>query len=173
MNPQHRPQTKGVTTIGILADSHGRAAITRQAVEALRGGGATLLLHLGDIETYGVLDELAVMPARIVFGNCDWDAAALGRYAASLGIVVDHPAGRIVVDGRRIAFTHGHVQEAMDAAMEDEVDYLLHGHTHQVRDEQVGATRIINPGALFRARPYTAALLTPADGSLEIVTISH
>jgi predicted phosphodiesterase len=61
----------------------------------------------------------------------------------------------------------------MESALEDGVDFLLHGHTHEVRDERVGSTRIINPGALFRARRYTAALLTPATGALRIVTLSH
>jgi len=173
MNSKPHRQSESARTLGILSDSHGRTSITRQAVAALREGGANLLLHLGDVETEEVIDELAVMPARIVFGNCDWDAAALGRYARSLGIEVDHPAGRIEVDGRQVAFTHGHLQEWMESALQEQVDYLLHGHTHVVRDETVGSTRLINPGALFRARRYTAALLTPATGALRFVTISH
>ena len=35
----------------------------------------------------------------------------------------------------------------------------------------VGDTRIINPGALFRARRYTACLLRPSIDSLEIIEI--
>lgn len=162
-----------MATIGVLADSHGRALITRNAVAALREAGADLLIHLGDVETMEVIDELSVMPCRMVFGNCDWDEAALGRYARALGIEVDHPAGRIEVGGQRIAFTHGHLPEFMESALRDGVQFLLHGHTHLMRDERQGATRIINPGALFRARRYTAALLTPVTGALEFITISH
>ncbi len=159
-------------TIGILADSHGRALITRKAIVALREGGADLLIHLGDVETDEVIDELAVMPARLVFGNCDYDVAALTRYARSLGIEVDHPAGRIAIDGQRIAFTHSHIDAEMSRALRDNVDYLLHGHSHELRDEMVGSTRIINPGALFRAKRYTAAILTPATGLLTIITVA-
>jgi putative phosphoesterase len=158
-------------TIGILSDSHGRIDVTRAAVSALRDGGACLLIHLGDVETSEVIDELALLPARLVLGNCDWDVAALSRYARSIGVEVDHPAGRITIDGRTIAYTHGHFERELERALEEGVEYLLHGHTHALRDEVFGGTRIINPGALHRARRYTAALLTPATGDLEILEI--
>jgi putative phosphoesterase len=157
--------------IGILADSHGRAEITARAVHALLEAGAETLIHLGDIEDERVIDELAGHRAHIVFGNCDWDAKTLARYAASLGVIVDDPIGYLDVASKRLAFTHGHLPELMRQALEDGADYLLHGHTHRVRDEQVGSTRVINPGALFRARRYTAAVLEPETDTLEIIDL--
>ena len=62
--------------IGILSDSHGRADNTALAVKSLRDRGAELLLHLGDLGSRDVIDELAGGPARIVFGNCDPDSTA-------------------------------------------------------------------------------------------------
>jgi predicted phosphodiesterase len=59
----------------------------------------------------------------------------------------------------------------MDQALAEDVDYLLHGHTHELRDERVGATRIINPGALHRAPRYTAAILDPKADDLTIIEI--
>ena len=56
-------------------------------------------------------------------------------------------------------------------AIDDGVEYLLHGHTHEVRDERVGPTRVINPGALFRASRYTAAVLEPETDRLEILEL--
>lgn len=161
-----------VMLIGILSDSHGRTAMTARAVAALRERGADLLLHLGDIETHAVLDELAGHPVRLVFGNCDWDATDLSRYARHLDLTVDHPVGQIVVGERRIVFTHGHLEKPMHQALHEGADYLLHGHTHEVRDERVGRTRIINPGALFRAPRYTVALLDPRRDSLDIIEVA-
>jgi uncharacterized protein len=158
--------------IGILSDSHGRVERTARALRALRDRGAELLIHLGDFETDAVLDELAGQSARIVFGNCDWSAAAMADYARRLDITVDHPMGEITVHGRRIAYTHGHIDSLMELAVERGVDYLLHGHTHLVRDEHAGRTRIINPGALHRAQRYTVALLDPASGHLEVIEIA-
>ena len=158
-------------TIGILSDSHGRAAITHRAVNMLIDRGADLLLHLGDIERIEVIDALAGHPARIVFGNCDYDEAGLAGYARTLDVSVDHPAGRLTIEGKTICFTHGHDERLLRSAVDDHIDYLLHGHTHLVRDERLGSTRIINPGALFRAPRYTAALLQPAGDHLEIIQI--
>lgn len=161
------------TILGVLSDSHGRAGITARAVKSLIEKGANLLIHLGDVETDEVIDELVGHNSRLVFGNCDWDTGPLSRYAESVGVKVDHPAGRLEIDGKVVAFTHGHLQDEMDKALTDKVDYLLHGHSHELRDEMVGKTRIINPGALFRASRYTAVILEPATDRLEIIEIAH
>ena len=157
--------------IGILSDSHGRADTTRVAIRLLLERGASSLIHLGDIGSDAVIDELVGHHARIVFGNCDWDAASLGRYAQDLGLIVDDPMGRLQIAGKTIAFTHGHHLGLMQQALAEGVEYLLHGHTHEVRDERVGSTRIINPGALFRAARYTAALLDSEADALHIVEV--
>jgi len=130
--------------------------------------GAEMLLHMGDIETEDVLDALAGLDARIVFGNND-DERSLGRYATSLGLRVLHPLGRLEADGRTIAFTHGHIGTAVRDG--SSADYFIHGHTHRQRDERRGATRFINPGALHRASPFSVALLDPSSDSLEFVVV--
>ena len=159
--------------IGILSDSHGRVETTRAAVAALRERGAEMLPHLGDIGDDAVIDELIGHNARIVFGNCDWDIAGLTHYAGVVGVKVEHPMGIVTADGRRIAFTHGHLPQFMQQAMDQGVDYLFHGHTHELRDERVKGVRIINPGALCRATRYTAAVLDPAVDRLTIVEIAR
>ncbi len=155
-----------MTKIGLLSDSHGRAEITARAITCLLNAGAELILHLGDIETEAVLEELVGHPVRLVFGNCD-DARRLGAYAEHLGLNVDHPVGSLLIDDRTITYTHGHLNSAMAAALSEQSTYLLHGHTHEPRDERVGETRVINPGALFRAARYTVALLEPSTDRLE------
>jgi putative phosphoesterase len=156
--------------IGILSDSHGRAQRTAAAVEALRGKGADLLIHLGDVETDAVIDELVGHPVRIVFGNCD-EERTLGAYARGMGLLVDHPMGELNVCGRRVAYTHGHMPNLIREALARGVDYLLHGHTHETCDLRHGPTRIVNPGALHRAARYTAAILDPEADALEVIEI--
>ncbi len=159
--------------IGILSDSHGRAAITGRAVAALKERGCSIVIHLGDIETETVIDELvgAAPQVHLVFGNCDLEEDELARYAGSMDLHVDHPLGRVTVGGKEIAFTHGHLDRLMEEAIQSGVHYLLHGHTHEVRNERVGPTRIINPGALFRARRYTAAVLNPSNDTVEFIDV--
>lgn len=158
--------------VGLLSDSHGRSARTREAIRLLTDRGATMFLHMGDVETEEVVDQLAGLDARLVFGNND-DERSLGPYAASLGIIVMHPMGRITVDGRTIAFTHGHLGRCVVEGSDGSADYFIHGHTHRSRDERRGTTRFINPGALHRASPFSVALLDPANDSLEFVVVPH
>ena len=160
--------------IGLLSDSHGRAATTRRGVEALLQAGAQRLIHLGDVGTVEVIDALCVnrpgtddqIPAHLVFGNTDWDLDALEEYAHDLDVQIDHPAGRLPVESGELAFCHGHESEPMQRSLADGVAYLCHGHTHRRADERSGATRIVNPGALFRAQAYSVALLDTATDEL-------
>lgn len=142
--------------------------------------GADILIHLGDIGSVEVIDALAAahpgnhaqIESHVVLGNCDYDAKALGTYARDLGVAVHEPAGELNIDGCRLAFTHGHLPTVVQSLMADEPDFLLHGHTHQLADHRVGPTRVVNPGALFRASRHTAAMLCPADGSLEVIEVA-
>lgn len=172
--------------IGLLSDSHGRAPTTQRGVDLLLDGGAELLLHLGDVGTVEVIDALCTprpgstdpVPARLVFGNTDWDVAALSAYADDLGLGVDHPVGVVDLSGRgpadlsgQLVFCHGHEHGPMAGALDDGARYLCHGHTHTCIDERRGRTRVINPGALFRADTYTVALLNTDNDELTRITV--
>jgi len=155
--------------IGLLADSHGRADTTRRAAEILvERARVDVLIHLGDVCSDTVLDALAGVPSHVVFGNCDHDWRALAEYGASLGLHIDHPCGRILAGGRSLVYAHGdnpaHERDAVNACS----DYFCHGHTHLFRDQVVESTRMVNPGALFRASCYTLVRLEPCSGRLDV-----
>lgn len=169
-----------MTTLGLLSDSHGRAQTTHTAIDLLLDHGADVLIHLGDIGTVQVLDALAAIhpgtgeqiEAHIVFGNTDWDFASLQRYAQDLGIHAHSPYGLQEWDGCRVGFTHGHQPAVTQHLLDSGVDYLLQGHTHILEDRDLGGTRLINPGALFRAQRHTAAVLKPSVGQLKVVEVA-
>jgi putative phosphoesterase len=152
--------------IGIVSDSHGEAARTVRAVELLWQLGAARLYHCGDVGGDAVLEALAGHSATLVWGNCDDPTPLLARYAASLGIVCHIPPRSIRIDGRSIGLFHGHESSFASAAEGGAFDYLLHGHTHRPADRRVGRCRVINPGALHRARVHTAALLDLGSDAL-------
>jgi len=166
--------------IGLLSDSHGRWPTTEMGVELLIEKGAQQLIHLGDIGNIEVIDAMACespdtgeqIEAHVVFGNTDWDITELTDYAQDLGITVDHPLGWIELDQGALAFCHGHEDQVMESALGKGPRYLCHGHTHRMLDVMKGKTRIINPGALFRARQYTVALLDTDQDALEFFTLN-
>jgi len=155
-----------VAVIGLISDSHGEWQRTRAAMELLRGNNCDRILHMGDIETHEVLDELAGNNVSMVFGNCD-SLSRLHDYAISLGLDVLHPAGVVEIDDKRIAFLHGHdISKYHDFLNDARIDIIAHGHSHEKRDELVNNTRCINPGALHRAPVYTVAVLDTLSEAL-------
>lgn len=168
-----------------MSDTHGRHDAARAGVATLLAAGADTIVHLGDLggdrDGEPVIDTLAGLrrtdgspcPARVLFGNVDLDPRSLARYAEAIGVGADHPAGVYRMHGRVLIAHHGHDAQHLAAARRPDagVDYFLHGHTHQVRDERIGRLRVINPGALFRTARRTVALLDVGADALTILEI--
>ncbi len=152
--------------IAILSDSHDQKDAVWAALELIAEQKVDLLLHCGDIDDVETV-LLFGAQTHFVLGNCDHDRARLRRAVADIGATLHEPYGRLEIAGVRIAFVHGDDQELLgELASNGQHDLVCHGHTHLPRDQRQGATRIINPGALYRARPRTVAVLDLASGSL-------
>jgi uncharacterized protein len=159
--------------LGILSDTHDRADMAAAAIELLRNKGAQFFIHCGDVGSEKVLDHLAGLRAAFVFGNNDFDHAALARYAADIGIQCLGDFGEIELDGKRIAVMHGDRPQLRREVLQNQRhDYLLVGHSHVRGDERVGQIRMINPGALYRAIEKTVATLDLLKDHLEFHAVS-
>ena len=79
----------------------------------------------------------------------------------------------IELGGRRIAITHGDRDELVEAHLSAQPDYLFLGHTHRRRDERIGLTRVINPGALggVQYEPRSVCVLDLANSQLVIIHV--
>jgi putative phosphoesterase len=129
--------------------------------------GVEHVVHCGDIGGTEVLDELVGRPCTFVWGNMDQASSGLLAYLKTVGLEVPRQIPTVVtLDGKIFAIFHGHEPEFGRATRTLRADYILHGHTHAPRDEHLGETRIINPGALHRARGKTVATLETATNAL-------
>jgi len=109
--------------------------------------------HLGDVCAESILDELRALgsPLTVVRGNCDSN--------------FDWP---LVVDLVRsgVKFRLQHIPPDRPP---DDVDILLHGHTHVPRHEKRGSVLFLNPGCVTRANqgaPPSVAWLEIAQGKI-------
>ena len=153
--------------IGILADSHGRDQRVRRAMTLFDRLGVEHVFHCGDVGGSEVFDQLVGRQCTFVWGNMDFPDDGLCAYLESVGINAPAcvPTQR-TVGGKRFAVFHGH-EPGFDAAVSSlDVDYILHGHTHIARDERLGGKRVINPGALHRAKEKTVATLDTQSDTL-------
>ena len=158
--------------LGLLSDTHGRADAAAEAVRVLRAAGAEYFIHCGDVGSESVLDHLAGTQAVFVFGNTDWDRRTLERYAESIGVACHGSLAELTLDGKSIAVTHGDEPRLKRLLLErQKFDYLFQGHTHVPQDERVGRTRVVNPGALQRAKVKTVATVDLARDAVEFLAV--
>jgi predicted phosphodiesterase len=52
-----------------------------------------------------------------------------------------------------------------------DLDFLFYGHTHVAAERQNGGVRVINPGALYRARIKTFVILDTKTGHCESIVL--
>lgn len=154
--------------LGILSDSHGHVAPVRTALSLFDRLGVESLVHCGDVGDELVFDLFVGRSFAFVWGNTDYPSGSLMAYLESVGInpPQDQPL-HLELEGKRFAVFHGHEPTFGGAALNLDVDYILHGHTHEARDERINGRHVINPGALHRANPKTVATLDLSSDSLQ------
>jgi putative phosphoesterase len=160
--------------VGIMADSHGREIAVGRAFERFDALGVEFVIHCGDVGGPETFDHLVGRRCAFVWGNTDAPGASLTAYLESVGVPLPpaQPPLRLELNGRVFLVFHGHEAGLADAIAAETADYVLHGHTHQTRDERYGRTRVINPGALFRAVKKTVATLDTTTDDLLFHEIS-
>jgi len=137
--------------IFVLADTHDKLPENLESLAA----GVDEIWHLGDVCAPAILQTIENFgpPVTIVRGNCD-----------------SNPEWPITVNLKRNGVRFRLVHIPPDDAPEN-VDVVLHGHTHVPRNESWGGVRFLNPGCVTRpnrgAPPSVAFLEIAANGDLK------
>lgn len=151
----------------VFSDSHGRAYNIKRAAELHHDAEAAIFL--GD----GIGDFLSVVPDGIaklaVRGNCDWKPQ-FSHFQLQ---------DSIVLCGKRIVFTHGHIQNVKygDSGLKKLVsdlnaDLVLFGHTHSPIERYENGVYYFNPGTvggIYTGRA-TYGIITLTDSG---ILLSH
>jgi putative phosphoesterase len=158
--------------LGVLSDTHGQSGTVEAALAEFRARGVELVIHCGDIDDAETVRAFAGWNTHFVFGNCDWDREGIRRVVAEIGAVLHEPFGHLELAGAQVAWLHGDKADLKhDVEVSGHYDYLFYGHTHVAEQHLAGRTLVVNPGALFRARPRTCLVLDLPGGAMETVTI--
>jgi putative phosphoesterase len=159
--------------LGILSDTHDRLQRTVTAVQQLLDAGADILIHCGDLTGPDIVYACSVRPSYFVFGNNEYDWAALRRAAADAKATCLEWAGEITLAGKRIAVAHGHLMGDVRRLKAARPDFFLYGHSHIAADRHEGNLRCINPGALHRAADFSVALLDLEKDELRFLAVER
>ena len=160
------------TIIGIVSDTHENTRLIVRAVKVFKERSPTFVIHCGDIISPPVLERFAGLSLKVVFGNNDGERSGLKKKCAELGFdeIKDELSFEFL--GKSFFVYHGTNPAVVTRAVDTQnFDYVLHGHTHVKRNEIVGRTKVINPGALFMAQEYSIAFLNVETSEVEFVTI--
>ena len=136
--------------IFVMADTHDRLPRNMSILTQ----GADEIWHLGDVCAPTILETIEKMgpPVTVVRGNCDSNN--------EWPIIVD-----LVRGGLRFRLQHIPPERPPE-----NVDVVLHGHTHVPRNEKRGNVLFLNPGCVTRPNqgsPASVAIMEiQADGKL-------
>lgn len=135
--------------IGLMSDTHNNRPGMRYALDIFRALGIRVLLHAGDLISAELLEEFKDFSLFLSFGNGD-DPFYISTKAERLSerFECEEMLDLNLAD-KRIFMIHGdHRSELEKRITSGGYDYVIHGHSHRFRDEKVGSTRVINPGAM-------------------------
>lgn len=135
--------------IGIISDTHG--LLRAEVVEVLKG--CEVILHGGDINHAGILDQLnEIAPTYAVRGNNDKEWA-------------EHLPETVSVEVYGIRFFMVHNKKYIPKDLKN-IDVIVYGHSHKYEEKHDGEMLLINPGSCGPRRfiqPITLAVLEVED----------
>ncbi|MDR2192205.1 MAG: metallophosphoesterase [Endomicrobium sp.] len=128
--------------IGVISYTHNDVFYIRKAIEFFNFRKANIVLHCGDIFSPSAALEFSKLNCafKAVFGNNDYERAALDNVISGFGIIKEAPF-EFKLDGKLFVMTHS------PSFFDDKkYDYALFGHTHKPKIENIKGTLFINPG---------------------------
>jgi len=138
--------------IALISDIHDHMDHLVWALEHIRRSDAQHVFCMGDIVSPYAVERLSALPLPVfsVFGNNDGDQAQIMRIALKDGSNISfaqHDFGEIELESKKYFLTH-YPELAEHAALSGRYSAVFHGHTHEMRNEVIKNTPIINPGKL-------------------------
>jgi len=161
--------------VGIVSDSHGKSSRLREAMQVFIDREVDVIVHCGDIADIRDVEILgsAKPQAYLVRGNMDKHLDGLAEAAEYWGVQFHDEAVEVPLgEGEFLVAVHGHLPRLLASLIGDPLfPYICCGHTHETCDQREGITRIINPGAVYRADPPTVAILDVENDTLEFIEL--
>jgi putative phosphoesterase len=142
--------------IGVLADTHNNAANTEAALDLFRARQVNNLIHCGDVTSPDMLELYRGFQVWLVRGNNDHDWMGMRSVARRVGNVqYCGKDAELEFDGHQVAVCHGDDESLLHSLTRvNAYDWVFYGHSHRHEVEQVGRTKVLNPGALGGRHPY-------------------
>jgi hypothetical protein len=158
--------------LGIISDTHDNVRNILKAVEIFRQKKVDFVMHLGDIIAPATVKFFNGLNMKFIQGNCDGDVDLLKKRIEEIGGEFLGETAELEIKGKKIFLCHGKDTSKLDNTIQsNKYDYVLHGHTHKNRNEKIGKTRVVNPGAHYYGAENTIVLLDLEKETVEFVDV--
>lgn len=143
--------------VGIISDTHDNLPSLRKAIEIFKEKKVKMLIHCGDWVspfTFEFFDREIKglnIPVKTVVGNNPGDFKRIMMSNSKMKNPLEWPDTvtlTLDIDGKKAIVYHGDdfaiLKELIDS---QKYDIVFTGHTHAPRNEIIGKTLVLNPGA--------------------------
>ena len=133
--------------VGVVSDTHNNLKNIDRAISLFNDRKVSLVIHTGDITNSKSLEKFSALNCDLigVYGNNDRAELGLKEVIAKNSFEFEEPPLLIVKNKKKIAVFH-EPNYIHDFLLSNEVDIVLHGHTHRYRKEIINNTLVFNPG---------------------------
>lgn len=132
--------------VGLMADTHDNLNAIRYLVAYFHQERVETVVHAGDFVSPFTIPELDRFEGRVlgVFGNNDGDRDTLLAKAEGSSVEIHRPPHRAELGTSRFLISHR--PDDLPPSIPDDIDFVLHGHTHERRIDRHEKHVLINPG---------------------------
>jgi putative phosphoesterase len=160
--------------IGVISDTHDNKDAIMEAIRILNEEGVKIVIHAGDHISPFSVRWMKKLNSKVygVAGNNDGETTLLKKLYDESGWVFRDFLLEVDINGKRIVVNHGTYEEVVNALISSgRYDIVIHGHTHEVRIENIGNTLVLNPGEAcgYLTDRRTIALLDTINLDVRII----
>lgn len=134
--------------VGVVSDTHNNIKNIKKIIYLFNKEQVDLVIHTGDISKARTLEIFSNLNSPLVgvFGNNDRIEEGLKEVCEVYNFNFQEPPLSLTLENKKVAVFHepelieGYVKDNQD------IDLILHGHTHRHREETVDDIIHFNPG---------------------------
>jgi len=134
--------------VGVVSDTHNNLLNVKRLVALFNKEKVDLVIHTGDISQPKTIDALSELdcPLLGVFGNNDVSEEGLIEACKKYNYHFQQPPLVKELEGIKIAVFHepDYINEFLEE--NNDINLVLHGHTHRYFNQEIKGIKVFNPG---------------------------
>ena len=134
--------------VGVVSDTHNNIKNIKKIISLFNEEQLDLVIHTGDISKAATLEIFSNLncPLVGVFGNNDRIEEGLEEVCEQYNFNFQEPPLSLTLENKKIAVFHEPELIEEYITEHQDIDIILHGHTHKYKEERKDGIIYFNPG---------------------------